>query len=128
MPDSTQRMHKVRQYIDEWFGQGKLKLSQIAILSPFEQSESCLANADKIGKVNLTTDLDHWRANDGVLFSTIRSFKGLEADAIVVTDVPNPESDAYFSTADLYVACSRAKHLLVILATEKCVVKVGETK
>lgn len=118
VPDSTQRMHKVRQYIDEWFGQGKLKLSQIAILSPYEQSKSCLANADKIGKVNLTTDLDHWRANDGVLFSTIRSFKGLEADAIVVTDVPNPQTDAYFTTADFYVGCSRAKHLLVILATE----------
>lgn len=118
VPDATQRMHKVRQRIDEWFGQGKLKLSQIAILSPFEQSKSCLANMNTIGKVNLTTDLDHWRSNDGVLFSTIRSFKGLEADAIIVTDVPNPATDAYFTTADFYVGCSRAKHLLLILAAE----------
>jgi superfamily I DNA/RNA helicase len=116
--DSTQRMNRIRHYIDKWFGQGKLKLSQIAILSPFEQSKSCLANATKIGKVNLTTNFYHWRANNGVLFSTIRSFKGLEADAIIVTDVPNPESDAYFSTADFYVGCSRAKHLLAILATD----------
>lgn len=119
VPDATQRMHKVRQYVDEWFGHGKLKLSQIAILSPYDQSKSCLANADKIGKVNLTTSLEHWRANDAVLFSTIRSFKGLEADAIVVTDVSNPDTDPYFTTADFYVGCSRAKHLLVILATEK---------
>ena len=45
-------MYKVRQYIDEWFGQGKLKLSQIAILAPFEQNKSFLANTDKIGKVS----------------------------------------------------------------------------
>ena len=108
-----------RLHIDKWFGQGKLKPSQIAVLSPFEQSKSCLANTDKIGGVNLTSDLEHWRANDAVLFSTIRSFKGLEADAIIVTDAPNPESDAYFTTADFYVGCSRAKHLLVVLAAEK---------
>ena len=49
----------------------------------------------------------------------IRGFKGLEADAIMVADVQNPDSVPFFSVADFYVACSRAKHLLVILATEK---------
>jgi hypothetical protein len=54
-----------------------------------------------------------------VLLTTIRRFKGLKADAVVVTDVPNPKKTSYFSTANFYVGCSRAKHLLVILATEK---------
>ena len=48
----------------------------------------------------------------------MRSFKGLEADAIIVTDVPRLESTAYFSIADFYVGGSRAKHMLVMLAAD----------
>ena len=49
----------------------------------------------------------------------LRAVTDIEADAIIVTDVPDPETTPYFSTSDFYVGCSRAKHMLVILATEK---------
>ena len=39
----------------------------------------------------------------------------VEADAVVIIDVPQPGSLPYLTQADLYVACSRAKHLLTIL-------------
>ena len=115
-PDARARM--IRELVDSWVEKGKLKLSQIAVLSPFDKSKSCLADSTKIGKTPICANLNEWRANKGVLYATIRSFKGLEADAIIVTDVPNPESTPYFSTTDFYVGCSRAKHMLVILASE----------
>ena len=93
--------------------------SQIAILSPLSKSKSCLASMSKIDKTSICDDLNEWRANLGAMFATIRSFKGLEADAIIITDVSNPESDAYFSIAYFYVGCSRAMHMLVILAVER---------
>ena len=118
-PKPDARAQMVREFVDEWVGKGKLKPSQIAILSPFDKSKSCLADVARLGRTQICTNPHEWRANKGVLLATIRSFKGLEADAIVVADVPNPETTPYFSIPDLYVACSRAKHILVILTTEK---------
>ena len=51
-----------------------------------------------------------------MLFATIRSFKGPGADAVLMVDVVAPGSLPRFSRADFYVGCSRAKHLLAILA------------
>lgn len=116
LPQPDARSQAIRQFVDDWVGKGKLKPSQIAILSPFEKSKSCLGEATKIGKTPICTNPNEWRANNGVLLTTIRRFKGLEADAVIVTDVPNPEKTPYFSTSDFYVGCSRAKHMLVILA------------
>ncbi len=119
VPQPNARVRMVRDFLSDWLGKGKLKPSQIAILSPFDKSKSCLASVNKIGKTPICTGLNEWRADKGVLLATIRSFKGLEADAIIVIDVPNPETTAYFSTSDLYVACSRAKHMLVVLTTDR---------
>ena len=115
IPDSNKRREKLTEVISEWISKGKMKPSQIAVLSPYEQAKSSLNGADRLRKIPLTTDQQTWRAGNGVLFATIKGFKGLEADAVVLTDVPNSESDPYFNKADFYVACSRAKHLLVIL-------------
>ena len=122
IPKSDARAQEVKKIVGDWLSKGKLKPSQIAILSPFEKSKSSLAELQKIGRVPLTTNPNEWRANTGVLLTTIKRFKGLEADAIIVTDVPNPETTPYFSTSDFYVGCSRAKHILVILAAEEGVV------
>lgn len=118
-PDARERM--IRELVDDWIGKGNLKPSQIAILSPFEKSNTCLADVMKIGKTPICTNHEEWRANCGVLLATIRSFKGLEADVIIVTDVPSPKTAKHFTISDFYVACSRAKHILVILAVDKSV-------
>jgi hypothetical protein len=119
VPQPDARAQMVREFVSDWIGKGKLKPSQIAILSPFDKSKSCLSEIGKLGKTPICTNINEWRANSGVLVATIRSFKGLEADAIIVTDVPNPETTAYFSISDFYVGCSRAKHMLVVLTTDQ---------
>ena len=123
LPQAEARARAVSELVSDWIGKGRMRPSQIAILSPFTKNKSCVATVSKIGRTVICDDLNEWRANEGVLFATIRSFKGLEADAIIVTDVADPDSDPYFTISDLYVGCSRAKHLLVILATEKILSK-----
>lgn len=105
--------------VQEWTGRGGLKPSQVAILDPHNLHNSSLRGRKSMAGVNLTDNLDLWADNKGILFSTIRSFKGLEADAIVILDVPVPGSLQYFNRSDLYVAASRAKHLLVVVALDE---------
>ncbi|MFC1765867.1 ATP-binding domain-containing protein, partial [Planctomycetota bacterium] len=66
--------------------------------------------------VKFTRNLDIWREGKACFFDTIKGFKGLEADAIILVDasMPNPG----FTLQDAYVACSRAKHELFIVPTD----------
>ncbi len=112
--DSAETIRYLDGRVKEWVKKQGLKPSQIAILSPFKRKNSSLATRDRLSGISITEDLDAWRAKGGILFSTIRSFKGLEADAVVMIDVVEPDSMPTFLRSDLYVGCSRAKHLLEI--------------
>jgi hypothetical protein len=63
----------------------------------------------------LSDDFDRWRRGECILLSSHRHFKGLETDALILADVPVPDRKRYFSTADFYVACSRAKYHLTVV-------------
>lgn len=49
-------------------------------------------------------------------YSTIHAFKGMEAPAVVITDLDHPNNPAFVPL--LYVAITRARHRLAILAGE----------
>lgn len=97
------------------FEQG-LDPQQIAILSPYKQANTCLAKLAVINKLKLSDDLDSWRSGQTILMTTIRSFKGLEADVVLLVLKGSPVSGTVFTQSDYYVACSRAKHLLTIFS------------
>ena len=65
----------------------------------------------------VTKDFDAWRKGKGVLITSWARFKGLEADAIVILEMPAPDSDQ--ERANRYVARSRAKHLLTVIQVER---------
>ena len=109
---------RVERYIYDWVKQGRLKPSQVAVLSPNRKDRSSIKDLKVARGVHITENLDDWRDNKGVLFSTVKSFKGLEADAVIIIDVPLVEDTSFFKQSDYYVACSRAKHLLVVLHKE----------
>lgn len=113
-------------WVKKWISVDKLSCSQIVILSPSKLNRSCI-NGNMVGGYQLTSNTEEWRKGSGVLFSTIRSFKGLEADIVIVVDVVNPGSIEGFSTADFYVACSRAKHLLKIVSETEISTSLVET-
>lgn len=54
-----------------------------------------------------------------VLGETVRSFKGLEAPFVILTDINRPREDSGFTPNDFYVACTRAKYGLYIVPTEE---------
>jgi hypothetical protein len=115
LDDSYEVQKQVEQRIHEWINKGKLKPNQVAILSPLKQSNSSLSNISKIKGIEITDDITRWKAGKGILFSTVKGFKGLEADAILLIDVPPIDEASLFKKSDYYVACSRAKHLLTVI-------------
>ncbi|MDA0892343.1 MAG: NERD domain-containing protein/DEAD/DEAH box helicase [Proteobacteria bacterium] len=116
---------QLKHWLQVWLGRGGLKASQIVILSPYSKMNSSLAGVDQIGGSDLTYDLNTWRQGQGVLVSTMRAFKGLEADVVVLIDLPKPGSVAACSVADFYVGSSRAKHVLRVISTEPKDVLLG---
>lgn len=119
--DAAHRANIVRDTVNAWLAQG-FKPGQIAILSPWnkDNSNSSLRRLDSIGSHPVRDDLANLRGwvDDQCFFgTTIRAFKGLEADCVVLTDLPVPDQDG-FRGSDLYVAASRAKvHLAMVPAS-----------
>lgn len=113
---------QVAACLEDWLsGSCGLSCRQVVILSALPLSKSSLRNTAALGRWRLTEDLEEWRAGKAVLCTTLRKFKGLEADAVIVHDIPKMaehDNTAQFTSKHLYVACSRAKHLLCLVSSE----------
>ena len=77
--------------------------------------EILLEAGEELAYFRGVTKFETWRADEGVLLSSAKRFKGLEADAVVIICVP---SDAPDDLMEQYVARSRAKHILVVVEVE----------
>ena len=86
-----------------------LSPDRITILSPHRKDKSSLRGMAKIKEWPLVAV----RSGYGIKFSTIRSFKGLEADVVFVIGVK--DGDKVCTPADVYVGASRARFLLYVL-------------
>ncbi len=85
---------------------------QIVILSHHKQSNSCLAGVERIGAKPLV-EATSVSNPEAIRFSTLHSFKGLEAEAVILCDVD--WSGHGNEPSHLYVAASRARQLLYVL-------------
>lgn len=113
--DASKQAALAEKQVREWLHSG-LKKHQIAIVTARSAEAGCLHGRSTLAGVALTTDLEEWRTGKAILLSTVGKFKGLEADAMVLTDVP--DFSPYFRKEHLYVACSRARHLLTIMRNQ----------
>lgn len=93
-----------------------LRPQQVALISPWALSNGPLESMRHSAPVQLTDETRAWRENAGVLVTTARSFKGLEADVVVIFGVS--AFSPLFTRTDLYVAWTRARHRLVLICTE----------
>lgn len=91
-----------------------LDAHQIAILSSKKQSNTCMKGVSAFNKLPISDDVDSWQKGQCILMTTIRAFKGLEADVVLLVLDEEPKPNGIFTPSDLYVACSRAKHILKI--------------
>lgn len=93
-----------------------LKPSQIAVLVAGGITQhSGFADLTKSGRHTFVRSVQAWKNNDGVLLESSKKFKGLEADVVILTCMPNPNSAPSFNDSDLYVSASRAKHRLYLI-------------
>jgi hypothetical protein len=91
---------------DDWRSWG-FEPSRIALLcATKDATERCIHALRRLNRP-FTDDLRKWRENRGCFLGTIRSFKGLDADGVVLVDPPALGGMA-LSGADAYVATSRA--------------------
>ena len=84
---------------------------QITLIGPSAKANGSLADVNEVIGVPLVTSAEAWHDGGGVLVTTARSFKGLEADVVILYDLG--DFGRLFRREDLYVACTRAKVLLV---------------
>lgn len=99
-----------------WAGEGS-----IAILSPYTLANSAM-KGQKLGHgLRLSEAISDLGSKDTVVFSTIRSFKGIEASVVILVDLEIPGEKAAFSGEDLYVACTRATTRLALISSKRAV-------
>jgi superfamily I DNA/RNA helicase len=66
------------------------------------------------------TPISRWEPNSNkIRFSTIHAFKGLDAPAVILTDVDNPNIPGFEDL--LYVGLSRSTSRLVMLANRRVI-------
>lgn len=90
-----------------------IKPRQIALIGPSTHAKGALANHTEVDDVPLIDDANDWRRGAGLLVTTARAFKGLEADIVIAYGLAG--FGALFTPTDLYVAWTRARHRLILV-------------
>ena len=111
-PDEQKRL--VFQEFRRLLQREGIRPHQIALIAPSSKLKSSISDVEQVDGIPLTTDTDRWHDGQGVLVTTSRSFKGLEADIVLLYDLDR--FGDLFQKKDLYVACTRARSLLIAIA------------
>ena len=114
----------VTKSVEELLNTHEINPNEIALIGPRNFSNGSLSTVSEIAGIPLTNSAAKWRNKEGILVTTSRAFKGLEADAIVLYDVG--ELNDFFSKTDLYVACTRARTYLHVITHDSATEKVVE--
>ncbi len=101
---------ELRRLLDD----GDIRPDQVALIGPRSKVNGSVSALDEVNGVPLTASPEAWRDGRGILVTTSRAFKGLEADTVILYDLGHFGKP--FQKKDLYVACTRAKFLLLAIA------------
>lgn len=107
----------VQQEVRILLAEHRLEPRQIAIIGPASRARGPLANVAAIGSVPIVESAAEWREGKGLLCTTARSFKGLEADVVILCDFAG--IGPLFTMSDLYVAMTRARSHLIIVVRDR---------
>lgn len=125
-----ERAAHIRRFIDRLRREAPIELtnSDIAVLTPWKPTRAN-GSLPHVGGLDYAADGEtpqqkherylRWKSAEQptIIGETIKSFKGLEAAYVIVTDIPGENDSHGFSLADLYTACSRAKYGLYLVPT-----------
>jgi superfamily I DNA/RNA helicase len=90
-----------------------IKPQQLAVIGPAALEKGPLRQHRDSDGVSLIDDASDWRRGAGILVTTARAFKGLEADVVIVYGLGS--FGQLFTVTDLYVAWTRARHRLILV-------------
>lgn len=93
----------IRQYTDNG-----IQRKDIVILTAKTEDTSILTGIDSIGSYGIKSE----PKENGILFTSARKFKGLEAQVVIMVDVDETTFETEESKRVFYVGTSRAKHFL----------------
>ena len=99
---------EIRQLLDQG-----VKPLQVALIGPAAYEHGSLARHKAVNGIPLLSDPIECRRGAGVLVTTSRAFKGLEADVVLVYGLG--AFGTLFTQTDLYVAWTRARHRLILM-------------
>jgi hypothetical protein len=111
-PSSASEAGLVLSEVRQLLQQG-VEPKQLALIGPAAHTKGSLASHSAVDGVPLVDDAADWRRGGGLLVTTARAFKGLEADVVVVYGLS--AFGGLFSRTDLYVAWTRARHRLILV-------------
>jgi len=86
---------------------------QIAVIGPASLAHGPLSRHRDVDGTPFIDDPGDWRRGGGILVTTARTFKGLEADVVILHNLTG--FSPLFRTTDLYVAWTRARHRLIVV-------------
>ena len=93
--------------------------NEIVVLSPRKDDSSCSSVLNGLsGGLKLSALREHFKDSDLIGFASIHSFKGLEASAVIITDMEKIRGEKALEL--LYVGMSRARTRLTVFFNERC--------
>jgi hypothetical protein len=90
-----------------------IKPQQLALIGPTALGKGPLEHHHESNGVPFVEDASDWRRGAGILVTTARAFKGLQADVVIVYGLGS--FGPLFTATDLYVAWTRARHRLILV-------------
>ena len=109
-------VNKIWELANRWKARGT-----VAVLSPVKLESTSLSAHQKAHGLVLSEAIEDLDDAGCVGFSTVKGFKGIEADSVILIEPPIPAEDTFFTRADLYVACTRPTSNLAIVTTSPSV-------
>ena len=110
--NAEEMARKVAGRLTELVGVEGIDPARIAILSTRTLRNSPFTDDRRAGRFELVS-LDAGRlSKNRMVFETLYRFKGLEADVVILLNLPG--GSKAIESKDLYVAATRAKHLLIV--------------
>ena len=110
-----QMVEAVRKLLHHYINEEGISPERIVILTGRSLKRSPVYQAGKLGNHELVR-LGNKKKPNSVLIETLHRFKGLESDIAIVCDIDR--SSERFDPKILYVAASRAKHVLAVIEYE----------
>ena len=125
----AERAAAVREAIERLQGEG-FHLNDIVVLTPWRKNTSLkeavladLVDFPADGETRDKADKRLKRCSSAsatrILGETVKAFKGMESLAVILTDIsaPRDAENSGFTSAEFYVACTRARYRLIIIPT-----------